>query len=74
MRGCDEGCRGLGRLVGPTKGETIRMIEPNRGAWGARKRVAAALSAAMMEGDVEAVVAALTLLGVRMVLHDIPYG
>ena len=45
-----------------------------RGMGRKRKRVAAALSAAMMEGDVEAVVAALTLLGVRMVLHDIPYG
>jgi hypothetical protein len=74
MKGYDEGYPGLGRLVGSTRGETIRMIEPHRGALGARNRVAAALSAAMMKGDVEAVVAALTLLGVRTVFQDMPHG
>jgi hypothetical protein len=74
MMGWDEGYRGLGRLVGSTKGETIQMIEPNRGALAKRNGVAAALSAAMMKGDVEAVVAALTLLGVRPVLQDMPRG
>ncbi len=67
MSGLDEGYTGLARFTGrPENGEFKGIvIELQRAASNARRRVAAAMSAAMMKGDVEAVAAALCLLGAR---------
>jgi hypothetical protein len=67
MSGLDEGYSGLARFWGrPENGEFKGIvIESQRAAPNARRRVAAAMSAAMMKGDVEAVAAALCLLGAR---------
>ena len=59
----DKSYWGLDRLLGRAKGLGIRLIELDGAASSARKRLAAAMSIAMMKGDVEAVVAALTSLG-----------
>jgi len=67
MSGLDEGYTGLARFSGgPENGECKGIvIESHRPAPNARRRVAAAMSVAMMKGDVEAVAAALCLLGAR---------
>jgi hypothetical protein len=67
MPGFDEGYAGLVRLMGgPECGAfKVRVTESHRAAPTARWRIAAAMSVAMMKGDVEAVAAALSLLGVR---------
>jgi len=67
MSGLDEGYTGLARFSGgPENGECSIVIESQRAAPNARRRVAAAMSVAMMKGDVEAVAAALCLLGARL--------
>jgi hypothetical protein len=67
MPGFDEGYAGLVRLMGGPESGAFKVIvtELHRAAPTARWRIAAAMSVAMMKGDVEAVVAALRLLGVR---------
>jgi hypothetical protein len=65
MPGIDQGYTGLARLTGRPESGDIKgiVIESHRAAPTARRRVAAAMSVAMMKGDVHAVVAALTKLG-----------
>jgi ribosomal 50S subunit-associated protein YjgA (DUF615 family) len=67
MLGFDHGYAGLGRLTGRQESGEIRVnvTESHRAAPTARRRAAAAMSVAMMNGDVEAVVAALSKLGGR---------
>ena len=67
MSGLDEGYTGVACFSGrPENGEFEGIVIESRGAApNARRRIAAAMSAAMMKGDVEAVAAALCLLGAR---------
>jgi len=67
MSGLDEGYSGLARFSGRPESSEFKgiVIESERAAPNARRRVAAAMSAAMMKGDVEAVAAALCLLCAR---------
>lgn len=63
MPGFEEGYPGLACLIGAKSGDIV--IEWDRAAPPGRRRLAAAMSVAIMKGDVEAVAAALSLLGVR---------
>jgi hypothetical protein len=67
MSRLDEGYTGLARFSGrPETGEFRGIvIKSQRAAPNAPRRLAAAMSAAMMKGNVEAVAAALCLLGAR---------
>jgi len=71
LPGFDEGYAGLARLTRrPECGDfKVIVIESHRAAPSAHWRIAAAMSVAMTKGDVEAVVAALRLLGVRPSRH-----
>lgn len=68
----DEGNALLARMIGRVKSTNVEGIDirPHRGAPAVRKEVAASLSRAMMNGDIQGVVAALSRLGVRPQLHD----
>jgi len=65
------GGHGLSRLLGAEGGGGIQIIEPDRAPSWARRRAAAAMCVAMLKGDVETVVAALTMLGVPTPPRDI---
>ena len=74
MSGFEEGYAGLARTIGHatiTNGEGI-VIQSQRGRSTSRERVAAAaMSAAMLTGDVDGVVVALRLLGVQPLRRDV---
>ena len=59
---------GLARLIGRPEGAGDQIIVSNMQV-AVRRRAAEAMSTAMMKGDVEEVLAALRLLGVRAALH-----
>ena len=63
MTGSEIGYPGLARLIGRPDNTGDQIIVRNAQV-AARRRVAAAMSAAMMKGDVEGVLAALRRLGV----------
>jgi hypothetical protein len=62
------GYPGLARLIGRPEGAGDQIIVSNMQV-AVRRRAAAAMSTAMMKGDVEGVLAALRLLGVRAAIH-----
>ena len=62
------GYPGLARLIGRPERTGDQIIVSNVQVT-ARRRAAAAMSTAMMKGDVEGVLAALRLLGVRAAVH-----
>ncbi|HME83232.1 MAG TPA: hypothetical protein VKG91_01455 [Roseiarcus sp.] len=70
MTGSEMGYPGLARLIGRPESAGDQIIVSNMQV-AARRRAAAAMSTAMMKGDVEGVVAALRLLGVRAVDYSV---
>ena len=68
MTGSEMGYPGLGRLIGRPESTGDQIIVSNMQV-AARRSAAAAMSTAMMKGDVEGVLAALRLLGVRAAVH-----
>jgi hypothetical protein len=66
MTGSETGHPGLARLIDRPKSTGDQIIVSNMRV-AARRRAAAAMSTAMMNGDVEGVLAALRRLGVRAV-------
>ena len=68
MTGSETGYPGLARLIGCPESTGDQIIVNNMQVT-ARRRAAAAVSTAMMNGDVGGVLAALRLLGVRAALH-----
>jgi hypothetical protein len=66
MTGSEMGYPGLARLIGrpESAGDQIIVVQV-----AARQQAAAAMSTAMMKGDVEGVLAALRVLGVRAAVH-----
>jgi hypothetical protein len=68
MMGSEMGYPGLSRLIGRPESTDDQIIVNNTQV-AARRRAATAMSTAMMNGDVEEVLAALRLLGVRAALH-----
>ena len=70
MSGFEEGNAVLARMIGHARSSENIAIKSRRGASAAREEVAAALSRAMMRGDIQGVVAALNRLGVQAPLQD----
>jgi hypothetical protein len=68
MMGSEMGYPGLARLIGRPESTGDQIIVSNMQVT-ARRRAAAEMAAAMMRGDVEGVLAALRLLGVRAAVH-----
>ena len=66
--GSETGYPGLARLIGRPESTGDQIIVSNVQV-AARCRAAEAMSTAMMKGDVEGVLAALRLLGVRAAVH-----
>jgi hypothetical protein len=69
MMGSEMGYPGLARLIGRPESTADQIIVSNVQVAVTRQQAAAAMSTAMMKGDVEGVLAALRLLGVRAALH-----
>jgi hypothetical protein len=69
MMGSEMGYPGLARLIGRPESTGDQIIVSNVQVAVTRQQAAAAMSTAMMKGDVEGVLAALRLLGVRAALH-----
>ena len=65
--GSEMGYPGLARLIGRPESTGDQIIVSNMHV--AARRAAEAMSTAMMKGDVEGVLAALRLLGVRAAVH-----
>jgi hypothetical protein len=68
MMGSEMGYPGLARLIGRPESAGNQMIVSNTQI-SVRRRAAEAMSTAMMKGDLEGVLAALRLLGVRAAIH-----
>ena len=68
MTGSEMGYPGLARLISHPESTGDQIIVSNVQV-AARRPAAAAMSTAMMKGDVEGVLAALRLLGVRAAVH-----
>jgi hypothetical protein len=68
MMGSEIGYPGLVRLIGRPERTGDQIIVSNMQV-AARRRAAEAMSTAMVKGDVEGVLAALRLLGVRAAVH-----
>jgi len=68
MTGSGMGYPGLARLIGHPESTGGQIIVSNMQV-AARRSAAAAMSTAMMKGDVEGVLAALRLLGARAAVH-----
>ena len=68
MTGSETGYPGLARLIGRPERTGDQIIVSNMQV-ATRQQAAEAMSTAMMKGDVEGVLAALRLLGVRAALH-----
>jgi hypothetical protein len=68
MTGSEMGYPGLARLMGRPESTGDQIIVRNMQV-AARRRPAAAMSTAMVKGDVEGVLTALRLLGVRAAVH-----
>jgi hypothetical protein len=68
MMGSEMGYPGLSRLIGRPESTDDQIIVNNMQV-AARRRAATVMSTAMMNGDVEGVLAALRLMGVRAALH-----
>ena len=68
MTGSEMGYPGLARLIGRPESAGNQIIVRNMQV-AARRRATAAMSTAMIKGDVEGVLAALRLLGVQTTVH-----
>ena len=66
--GSELGNPGLARLIGRPESAGDQIIVSSIQV-SARRRASEAMSTAMMKGDVEGVLAALSMLGVRAALH-----
>jgi hypothetical protein len=67
--GSEMGYPGSARLIGRPASTGDQIIVSNVQVAATRRRAAEAMSTAMMKGDVEGVLAALRLLGVRAAVH-----
>ena len=70
LTGSEMSYPGLARLIGRPESSGDQIIVGNMQV-AVRRRAAAAMSTAMMKGDVEGVLAALRRLGVRAVDRDV---
>jgi crotonobetainyl-CoA:carnitine CoA-transferase CaiB-like acyl-CoA transferase len=68
MMGSEMGYAGLARLIGRPESTGDQIVVSNMQV-ATRRQAAAAMSTAMMKGDVEGVLAALRLLGVPATVH-----
>ena len=68
ITGSEMACPGLARLIGRPESTGDQIIVSSTQV-AARRQAAAAMATAMMKGDVEGVLAALRLLGVRAAVH-----